>query len=477
MTKVTLYTRISDTDGRSTSLERQEADLREYAARQGWTVVAALSDDGVSGGKTREKADAALTMLRTGEADVLAVWKLDRWSRQGLSAVSDLLGVLDVRGRFVALLDGLDSDAGDIDTQLGFLAVMARAERRAISTRVKSSRRRLRDRRQWAGGTPPYGYRIGRDGTTPILVPDDAEGDAVREAAGRVLDGETVYRITLDYNARGIHARRAATWSVAALKGVLTGLAVVGRMQHQGSVLRDAEGLPETCWEPVLPVATWERVRGVLGVDGTADRAPRRRRARLLSGIATCGECGRVLYVKYNGQGQVSYGCSARSNGQPCSGVSIAAEPFEADVTKRFLDLFGEAEVMELREAAHDDADAAEVERALRDTAVAMTEDNADVGALAVRLAALKERRSALKSAPRPARLVGTGRTFAETWAAGDTEACNDLLRANVAALSVAKGVRGQRGYDDARVTLLPFSGHWPEDDDPGTFRAGEAVL
>lgn len=474
MIAAVLYTRISESDDRSTSLERQEADLRAYAAQQGWSVVAVFEDNGVSGGKSREKAAEALAMLRDGRADVLAVWKVDRWSRQGLVAVADLLSVLDKRGRFVALLDSVDSASGEIDTQLGFLAVMARAERKAIQTRVKSSRRRLREKRQWAGGTPPYGYAIGRDGTTPILVPVDAEAEVIREAARRVLEGESVYRITLDLNARGIPPRRSASWSVAALKGVLTGLAVVGRMKHAGSVLRDDTGQPEECWEPILDAETWERVGVRLD---TKASGPRRRRARLLSGIARCGECGQVLYVKYNGDGLCSYGCSARSNGRECSGVSIGAEALEADVTARFLDLLGDAEVFELREARHDDADSAEVDRAIRETASAMAEDDADVVALTVHLAALKERRASLRTtAPRPARLVGTGRTFAEVWAAGDTEARNDLLRANTAILQVNKGVRGQHGYNESRVIWIPLSGHWTEDDEPGDFRPGQLV-
>lgn len=47
-------------------------------------------------------------MLREREADVLAVWKLDRWARQGLSAVDDLVRALNAapvvprrRSRFV----------------------------------------------------------------------------------------------------------------------------------------------------------------------------------------------------------------------------------------------------------------------------------------------------------------------------------------------------------------------------------------
>src|SRR4051794_20873542 len=111
MTRAVLYLRISESDEASTSLVRQEADLRARAAREGWTVVDVLSDDGISGGSSRAKAHRALEMLRGGDADVLAVWKADRWSRQGVRAVADLDDVLAQRpdARFIADQDGLDS--------------------------------------------------------------------------------------------------------------------------------------------------------------------------------------------------------------------------------------------------------------------------------------------------------------------------------------------------------------------------------
>src|SRR4051794_28519933 len=97
MTRAVLYLRLSETDDASTSISRQEADLRSRADREGWEVIEVLTDDGISGGKRREKADRGLAMLRDGRADVLLVWKLDRWSRQGITALADLLEVLEAR--------------------------------------------------------------------------------------------------------------------------------------------------------------------------------------------------------------------------------------------------------------------------------------------------------------------------------------------------------------------------------------------
>jgi ATP-dependent Clp protease ATP-binding subunit ClpB len=60
-------------------------------------------------------------------------------------------------------------------------------------------------------------------------------------------------------------------------------------------------------------------------------------RARLLSGIVTCALCDAPLYLRANGAGHAAYGCSSKSNGRPCDGVSISADVLEEYVTGRFL--------------------------------------------------------------------------------------------------------------------------------------------
>jgi DNA invertase Pin-like site-specific DNA recombinase len=218
MPRAVLYCRISESDDVSTSIAGQETDLRERAERDGWTVIDVLKDDGISGGISRAKADRALEMLRTGDADILAVWKADRWSRQGLRAVADLDDVLTERpsARFVAHMDGLDSRDASFDAIFGILAVMARIERKNTRVRVTASIARLRRDGRFAGGNVPYGYRPADnpEGFGRVLAIDETEAEVVREAAARVLTGESTYSVVRELNARKVPTRRRTTWSV-----------------------------------------------------------------------------------------------------------------------------------------------------------------------------------------------------------------------------------------------------------------------
>lgn len=470
--RAVLYLRLSVTKEDSTSIERQEADLRREAASRGWDVGdRVLTDDGVSGGKARAKAEECLRMLRAGEADILMVWKWDRWSRQGVRSVADLADVLDARpeARFVALRDGLDSQQSDTwRLAAAVMAEIGRTERKNTSMRVASAVAGMRSGGRFAGGNVPYGYCTAPNPSGPgrVLVIADAEATVIREAAERILAGETVYAVTCDLNDRAVATRRGKTWSVQALSQILTNDPIVGRVVHRGDVVRGEDGLPEQMWEPVLPLDVWHRLRARLGVVGPrGSRGPRRERAnraRLLSGIVRCGMpgCGAPLYVKYNGAGHVAYACTQRSNGRPCTGVSVSADLLDEYVGQTFLAQVGDREVYERREVrSAADAEAADVDRAITDTLAAMGRDDADVAALAGRLATLKERRSALKrrTASDAVSLVATGRTFADVWreTSGSESTRHALLAANIALLTVSKGRRGRHGLDSSRVAMV----------------------
>ena len=198
--RAVLYLRLSEADEASTSIERQQSDLEALCLRRGWDIVTVLMDSGLTGTRRREKADPALAMLASGEADVLAVWKLDRWSRMGLGAIADLIEVLDKRpgALFVAEQDGLSSDQPTFRLIAAILSEMARSESENTSLRVKSSIAALKRAGRWAGGTIPFGYKavalaIGRG-----LAVDPAEAAVVREMAGRAIAGQSLYSIMRD---------------------------------------------------------------------------------------------------------------------------------------------------------------------------------------------------------------------------------------------------------------------------------------
>ncbi len=459
-----LYLRLSAVVDDSTSLVRQERDLRALAEREGWDVVAVLVDEGISGRKARAKAEEAVRMIRDDEADVLAVWKLDRFTRQGWDGLGDLSRALDARkvdaergkGRpalFYALGDGLNSEQNSFRLIAGVLSEVARTEAETTAARARSAveyRRTVVDRFT-GGASVPFGYASvpAEDGVGRVLVPDVVEAPLVREVAGRILDGtEPLSAIVADLNRRGIPtsksaARRAARkgeptegldrgrWRASTVRALWTADTLLGRVVHRGDLVRDEAGLPRSVWPPLLDVETLERLRDRLGTapkHAARRPAPRPRavrRSRLLSGVAYCGRCDAKMYVTTSG-GRPIYACGASWNGGECPGVKIGAEALDEFVVARFLAVAGSLTETVVEEVTTNGASAAalaEVESALREASSAMLDDDVDMVAISERIASLKAQRAALRAAPASTEIVTreTGRSLAAAFEEADS--------------------------------------------------------
>ncbi|RAX48935.1 hypothetical protein DQ353_12510 [Arthrobacter sp. AQ5-05] len=509
--RAVLYLRLSAVVDDSTSLVRQEKDLRAEATRRGWDVVAVLADEGISGRKSRAKATEAVRMIADDEADVLAVWKLDRFTRQGWDGLGELTKALDDRAHkarkrsctpalFVALQDGLTSDQSAFRMIAGVLSEVARSEADNAAKRITNSiAYRKTQTHKYAGGSAiPYGYRSipAPDGIGRVLVHDDAEVEIVREVAQRLIDGvEPLLALARDLNAREIPtskspARRAiqkgespvdsegqplatGEWRAATFRNLWTADTFLGRVVHHGDFIRDADGLPAEVWPPILTRSVVDAIRRRLNWTprpGSAAakhwHAPvpvakpqRKRAARLLSGVAFCAECDGKMYVTTS-SGKPIYACSASRNGRECRSPKINAEGLEKHVSAEFLRFAGtwpEYEVVTETTASATEAQLAEVEAALREATGAMLDDDADVEALTARLATLKARRTELRAAPsttststRP-----TGRTLADAWEADPRpEWRRSVLLNALDHLTVAPTISRRSPIDPARVAF-----------------------
>ena len=493
--RAVLYLRLSvaQDEVQSDSIRRQETDLRALAEREGWDVVRVLADDGLSGRKARANATEALRMIRDREADVLAVWKLDRWTRQGLGALADLVGVLDATpgSRFVALQDGLRSDQAAWRLVAAVLSEVARTEADNTSARVSASIRSNRADGRYVGGTVPFGFRPApREGGGRTLKPFAPEVAIIREFVDRILGGESQASMIYDLQRRGIPTTRSAyrlaqvngldpegldrgSWSYAGLNAVWTGESLLGRLSRSRPVVgpdgktrkvwelvRDADGAPLVAYEPILDFATVERLRAHLRdpKNPQSRRGPRReRRARLLSSLIFCDDCGQRLWVTTSG-GRTVYTCAIRAG--RCSGPNMKVENAERAVSEAYLAVAGswpEVEEVEEVTAPATVAALADVEAAIREALAELQSDGVDGPAILQRVETLKARRSELQATPSAVttRIVPTGRTISEAWENSDDDARRRMLALALDHVTLTPtATKGRTGYHPERIKL-----------------------
>lgn len=89
----------------------QPRELREYAARQGWTVDGEYIDHGVSGANAdRPALKSLMSDARLKRFSAVVVWKLDRFGRSVQQLIENVQ-TLDALGvRFVAPNQAIDTD-------------------------------------------------------------------------------------------------------------------------------------------------------------------------------------------------------------------------------------------------------------------------------------------------------------------------------------------------------------------------------
>lgn len=143
--KTAIYARVST---RKQEMDNQLQQLREFAAKQGWEVVAEYVD--VVSGSGKKERPRFLAMMQDAsqhQFDLLLFWSLDRLSREGIVRT---LGYLQ---QFKSWNVGWRSftqpflDTGNAmvtDIVLSVLAAVAQQERLTISERTLAGLRRAR---------------------------------------------------------------------------------------------------------------------------------------------------------------------------------------------------------------------------------------------------------------------------------------------------------------------------------------------
>ena len=161
--KVAIYSRVSleennKEDRRYQEPENQLEPLREWAKSQQWEIVGEYVDRCSGGDHNRP---SFIKMLNDGmqrKFNTILVWKLDRFSREGISHTFSYIKRLQERG--VALKSMTETwldtskDNPMSEVILAIMSWVAQEERRKISERTKLGIQRLKNLGNWKGGRP-----------------------------------------------------------------------------------------------------------------------------------------------------------------------------------------------------------------------------------------------------------------------------------------------------------------------------------
>ena len=150
-----------------------------------------------------------------------------------------------------------------------------------------------------------FGHTADRSGVVEM------EAAAIREAARRVLDGETLSAVVRDWNRRGLTTVNGGPWRVNSLSTLLVQTRLVAFPQ----------------------IIDEETHRRLVALHASRSKGPRRATRRyLLSGLLRCWRCGGTMRGMPRTHGADLYVCPGPPHGG-CSGTAVTANHAEAAIS------------------------------------------------------------------------------------------------------------------------------------------------
>lgn len=494
--RLSAIVRVSRRNGREgerfMSPSAQREAIKRWAKVHEVDIVSWHDETDSVSGKTTERVGlrAAMDEVMLGEADGIAVAKVDRFARNAVEGMSAVRELRDAGKAFVAVGDGINGGA-EQDTPTGRLmltVLFALAEWMLDSLTQGWESTRERQIRAGIAGQVPYGYvrngsrRLVRDPeTAPVVMrifERRAAGASWAVLADELSDGAdehdpvpTPKRLAYDrWVAAGrpdpLDGKQAPRpggdrWVAPALSNIVRNRTYLGE-------LRSGEYTNPAAHEPLVTIEAFDAANKMNKSAGKRDRMP-----YLLAGLVRCASCGGLMsggtqwYTPEKHRVRETYGvqryrCRHRySWGQCPKPATIGAEQLEAMVLDRFHGDFlddhestgqaSNADVDEAVEALH--ATEAELRSFLTSGATArmvaaLGEAWRDEG-IDTRTAAVVEARERVTAA-RAARFgIELPADLAEHWDGMDTEKRRTYLSAAYGVIAVAPGRLGDTPLDE----------------------------
>lgn len=139
MKRACLWLRVS-TDGKGQDPALQQADLEKLCQQRDWEVVQVYKvEESAFGKKPRPRFQAMLEDARRGNFNVIVVWSMDRFSREGGWSVSKIIAsLLDMSVQFYSFSEPfLDTTGPYAELFVPFFAWFARQDSLRKSRSVK----------------------------------------------------------------------------------------------------------------------------------------------------------------------------------------------------------------------------------------------------------------------------------------------------------------------------------------------------
>ena len=342
-----VYSRFSSDRQSPVSIEDQIRKCREYASRQGWTVLEGhiYADHAVTGTIAERTGLQRLVAAAEQKARAFDAILIDDTSRltRKLADALNLYERLTFAGvRLVAVSQGVDSDSSQAEILFGVHGLIDSVYSRELGLKTHRGMQGCALKALHTGGRV-FGYRSLREPDGVRLEIAESEASTVRRIFELYSGGYSLKRIAHLLNAEGVKSpqpqkgRVSRSWCVSSVRHVLRNRRYVGqiiwntkrKVRVPGTGKRVYRHRPESEWvitaAPHLRIVAdelfgaverrFETTKKLWGVDGSGLARGQQKQVYLFSGLLQCGQCGGSVTL-VGGRANTSrseYGCSLHS--------------------------------------------------------------------------------------------------------------------------------------------------------------------
>ncbi len=287
------YYRMSS-DKQEASIGDQRTAVAEYAAANGYRIVAEYTDEGVSGWKDSRKGFRQLIAdASAGAFAAVLCWDQDHFSRFDVLEANHYWYLLNKAGVHIATVA---QGRLDFATLAGWLtasiAQHGKAEYcRDLARNTVRGLRRLQAEGKWHGHAP-YGYRRGEDGRLAI---EPIGAAIVRDVFRWRVQGLSYGVIAARLNERGVSTQTGVRWTRTVVSDMLARVSYRGhtptgyRSRCKYEAVQPTPCIRENTHPAIIDAETWKAVRAL---DGEAPRRRAGTKGAELTGLLYCAHCG-----------------------------------------------------------------------------------------------------------------------------------------------------------------------------------------
>jgi len=345
--RTALYVRVSsDRQDVDLSVTAQLKALREYAARNGHSVVREFIDE-VESGRTpyRPQFRQMIAMAKQTDKpfDLILIYKYSRFARNREDSIVYKAFLRKNGVQLSSITEPVE------DTAMGrfmesIIECLDEFYSENLGEEVTRGMRESASRGFYLCSRAPYGYhRIkvndgGKERTK--LDIDQFQSQVVAQIFEEVASGKGLIEIVKELNSKGIAGPKGNAWGKTTVHNILSNEIYTGAIiwgQHS------KRGLPPVRVDNACPVIvdreTFRRAQDLLRARSFARVHPQRISSQyLLSGIARCGHCGRALTGVEAKSGKFAYyvcGTLIRKGAQSCPSRYLNARKLEELVIEK----------------------------------------------------------------------------------------------------------------------------------------------